>query len=67
LCLLSNNTGKVSYEFKMGRREAQSQVPKNIQPTAKEINERVREEIMSFSRIRFALDRLYLRAVHTQF
>jgi hypothetical protein len=67
LCLLSDTNGKGTYEFRMGRREAQSQVPKDIQPTAKEINERVREEIMSFSRIRFALDRLYLRAVHTQF
>jgi len=67
LCLLSNTNGDGTYEFRMGQREAQSQVPKNIQPTAKEINERAREEIMSFSRFRFSLNSLYLRAVHTRF
>ena len=41
----------------MGRRETQSQVPKNKQTTAEEINDRVREEIIFFSRLSFALDR----------
>jgi len=59
-CLLSNTNLGGTYEFRTGRREAQSQFDK-------ELNERVREEIMSFARIRLALDRLYLKAVGTRF
>jgi len=65
--LFSNTNGDGTYEFRMDRREAQSQVTIYKQPTDEEINERVRGEIMSCSRIRLAFDSLYLRSVRTRF